>query len=173
MKKIIISLMIILLSLISHASYANYKLSKSDIITINKINKKIEKVIQNDPLKYKKILIKQLSKVSKRLKKWSKKQVIIETLLESTWKQSLKKHYNNHYSKYNINFSKVKNDWLEWHNKARSDLLINSYSYADILSDTAYEWSVENMKKSDQAKYQIAKIPIDEWYSQRLEELVQ
>lgn len=147
MKKLIHLVFIVVFLFSYTASFAEYKLSKKEILIVNKITNKIEKIINKDPLKYKDLLIKQLTKVSNKLKTWSQKKVIIDTLIKNTQKINLYNHSKNHYSKFNIDFNKVKSSWLSWHNEARKKIWVNSYSYSNILDNSAYEWSIISREK--------------------------
>jgi len=140
MKKIILILTILIL--ISSESYAsNYILTNNDKKIVSLLSNKIQKILDKETLKYRSDLEKIINQIQKKKENDIRIYKILEEIKINTHLFTYENEYTNHYEEYNIDFQKIKNKWLSWHNKARSELGLNNYSYDKRLDNTSYEWS--------------------------------
>lgn len=68
-------------------------------------------------------------------------------------KEDINKWLNDYdYKKYKVDFTKIKDKWIDLNNKLRDDLWREEYSYDDKLDSTAQEWA-EAMEKRWEASH--------------------
>ncbi len=140
MEKIIIILILIISSILK--TFANdYNITNNDKLIINKLSYKIQNILDNSSLSSREVLIKKINQIQQQYKNSKKLYTIFEQIKINTHIKSNKQEYINHYKKYNINYDKIKSDWLNWHNYERTKLWRSKYSYDERLNQTAFEWS--------------------------------
>lgn len=142
MKKIII-IMLISILFTSNTLANNYTLTKSDKYIVNKLSYKISNLLEKNNLSFRIKLKEKINDIQKKYKNNKKMYLIFEEIKKNNYLISNKTEYTKHYQKFNININKIKQDWLLWHNQARSSLWRSKYSYDDRLNSTAFEWSKE------------------------------
>lgn len=163
MKKIIPIIILILFSIQNSFATEWYNLVLSDRILINNITNNINKITDTKwdthTMKY----IFALNSSLKNLNENSRSYIILATIktnivahiqeknkLEIT-KEVEKKiepyKSNINFSDYKIDMEKVRKSWLSYYNDVRKSTWRELYSYADILNNTAQEWSETSMSK--------------------------
>lgn len=150
MKKILLS--IFLLTFSFNYSYS-YELSNSDKLIINKISSKIEKLLLNNSLEFREKLEDKINEIQNQYKENKKIYSIFEEIKINTHLVSYKDEYENHYKKFNIDFDKVKQSWLNWSNIERNKIWVSNYSYDKRLDNTAYEWSKIQAKEKNRMSH--------------------
>ncbi len=124
-----------------------YKLNYNDYIIINKINKKIEKIINNRWYKYKNVFINKLQKLLVKKVKSKKFIVIVNQIIKNIKKVNLNENALNLYKKFHIDIEKVKDYWLKLHNNERKKIWLAPISYDKRLNNSAYEWAIISKDK--------------------------
>lgn len=141
-KKIII-FFILLVAMIWNTFASNYTLTRTDRLIINNINSKISILLKKHDLIFKNRLEAKINEILEE----NKSNKRIYSILEQVRKDNFKLNYNldteymKHYEKFNIDFEKVKDRWLKWHNDVRSKLWNMPYNYDERLNNTSYLWS--------------------------------
>ena len=132
---------IIIISIFSINNTFSYDSSFSDQIIINKLVTKFNKKLSNKSISYK-IKIKEiLYDAKKNSIKDERLSYILNETLKNLNLYDYKNDYLNHYDQYNIDYNKIQNTWLSWHNHERGNLNLDLYSYDDRLNNTSYQWS--------------------------------
>lgn len=142
MKKIFIITLFFILIPLQNTFAEEYKLTPSDKLIVNKLSSKIQKLLDTNNLFFRLNIENKINEIQEKYKTNKKMFSIFEEIKINTHLNNYKNEYLNHYSENNINYTIIKNNWLNWHNKARSDLWRKSYTYDERLNSSAYEWSV-------------------------------
>ncbi len=152
MKKILLNSLLLTISFFS--TTFSYDLTDKDKEIIDKKTKDIRSIIDNkwENIAYKYIFA--INSSIKKLDKESSKAVILSKIQEnitSYLKEKNKKIENTnnieYYSDFWIDINKVREKWLWYYNKVRTNLWRNSYSYEEKLNKTAKEWSDTSLEK--------------------------
>ena len=141
MKTIILSLLIILILTVNNVSAQWKKYEKNNNWIVNTLSYKIQNLLNGNSLMFRKSLNIKLNNIQKKNKNNKELYNIIEKVKRNNYLTSNKTEYTKHYNKYNIDYNKIKNTWIWWHNYERSKLWLRSYTNDNRLDDTAYEWS--------------------------------
>jgi hypothetical protein len=140
MRNLIILVYILIIS--TWNTFASeYILTSSDKLIVNKLSSKIQKLLDKQTLSFRSTLESKINEIQEEYKNSLKFYTIFEEIKKNTHLVSNKQEYTKHYNDYYIDFKKVKNTWLNWHNQARSNLWLELYSYDERLDSTAYKWS--------------------------------
>lgn len=141
MKKIIISIAIILLWFYNHTTFANNQ------AVIQKVSWQLQLKIQNSgpevKIKYENLLKKYIS----ILKDKPEKKEVFEKILKNILISDFSKYFQKHTQSFSIDHNEIKKYWLELHNEKRKNYWYKSYTYNQKLENTAIEWSYNNYYK--------------------------
>lgn len=140
MRKIITLLLITVIS-ITNTFAIEYTLNSSDKITVNKVSSKIQDLLNKQTLSFRSNLEIKINELQEKYKNSIKIYNIFEQIKKNTHLFSYKTEYTKHYYNSKVDFKKVEDMWLNWHNQERSKLWRNLYTYDGRLNNTAYEWS--------------------------------
>lgn len=170
MKKIIISIILILFSLNYSFAEETYTLTVKDKILINNTSVKINKIIDK---KWDIIVSRVVNKINKAIKKlnknsrkyqilnWIKTKIVeyqntkykkenkIEEPKAEEKKEESKSNYQSktNFSDLKIDMSRVRTAWLWYYNTVRKNIWKNEYSFDEKLNDTAQEWSDTSLSR--------------------------
>lgn len=148
MKKIIISIFSSLVLLLSIPNTYSYELSRTDIVAINKIVSKIERNANILWIYYRDIVIAENEVALRKLSNDSNDYFIIVELIKKLKQIKFFNLEKKESKDSKINLEKIKENWINWHNDARSNTSLKSYyTYDDRLNNTAFQWSINNKEK--------------------------
>jgi len=141
MLKNIITILIVSVMLIWNTFASNYELTNKDRLIVNKLNNKIKPLLKKQTLAFREKLENKINELQVKYKSNKSLYYILEKVKYDNYMFDNELEYTNHYKNYNIDFKKVKSEWLKRHNNVRKDLWVTLYSYDERLDNTAYEWS--------------------------------
>lgn len=144
MRKILITLCSLYIFIWSVSAV---ELNENEKKSAIKIAKNIEKIVNNKTPRFKTAWEIKLKNTLKKIDKTSKKYSLISEILKNHLQMDFTKYINKHYKKYNINKSIIDRYWLNLHNNVRKKRWLSTYSYNQLLNNTAIEWSYTNYDK--------------------------